>query len=316
MNSSAKSLDFEDKAELTRVLEACMERYGSYPNVVGIGAGLKYKENRDTTLLAVHFFVNKKYSKANLQAKKKATLPRFVFARDEKGRINRKKRYLTDVIEVGDARLTCGAGSPLNGAHPGTMTLFFRDKDSTQEDDYYIITCSHVVDGLGGLPKNEIDSDCCGDIKPFARVVDSNSEENSVVNFDIALAKVEADAVAELKSEDLLQDCSITGNNIIFDSFLSREHIFRGMNIVCQTPNSSPFAEVKSINVQMRFKGYSYIFKNLFKIDAYINLGDSGSLVYSDTQAVGIIIGKTDDGAYFQPLEQAVQSLNYNVRVF
>ena len=73
-----------DEKYLLKTLEVSQKNYGQYPNVIGVGAGIKYSNGRpQDSNLCIHFYVRKKIKRVS----KHKRLPRFVYARSEDGSI-------------------------------------------------------------------------------------------------------------------------------------------------------------------------------------------------------------------------------------
>jgi hypothetical protein len=122
--SSQKITDAVEKEPL-EVLEACRRNYGHYPNVIGIGAGIKYRKRKPTgSKLCIHFYVRKKIKRVG----RRKRLSRFVYARLDDGIIEYSRKLPTDVIELRQLRFACKSGSEIDViGESGAITLVFKN---------------------------------------------------------------------------------------------------------------------------------------------------------------------------------------------
>lgn len=312
MNQLSPEETYSPEAEeLKRVVKAAHANYGKYPNVIGIGAGKKSTGGNWTDELSIHFFVSKKVSSEDLKGRK---VPTFVYGRFEDGRTNRKKRYVTDVIEAGNIKLTCCAGTTIYGKGKiGTITLLFRNKAISNDKWYYILTCSHVVADLAEqISDGVINSGYCDGT--FADVV-KRSKCND--EYDIALAKLTENAVKELGPDLPRIDCKIAGITLILTHFFPSDKIDMGLLVHCRVGNANPPGRVVTARggaVSILYKGCTY--KNLYLLNIGLKVGDSGGIVYHDDAAVGIVVMSDGINTWFQPLKDALRYLDNDIRCF
>jgi hypothetical protein len=294
---------------LNHALQAANRLYRQYPGVVGIAAGTKFKNQRRLPGPAsIQFFVRKK-PKRGL----KKTLPRFIWGRSKKGRIDRRFRFQTDVIAVGSTRAACGAGSTLTDfGERGVTTLLFRNRRAGDTQHYYLITCGHVVGRLQSTePDNrQIESDCCPAAGPFADAILSARQRGGCVAYDIALGRL----LPEAGRYCLIEDRRITGESTVLTSFMPRSNIKPGLRVACRFPASGidqamvdSYAGWVSVNIH----GRELEIGNAFLLRARVRPGDSGGIIFRETQAVGILFARSSEGwAWFHPLREAVDHLN------
>jgi len=289
-----------------------IRRYGSRPNVVGVGIGTKFKRGADRAgtarrmegITCVQFFVVKK--RKGLKPGRR--LPGFLHRRLRNGRADRRCRVPTDVIAVGMIRAAgCAAGSWLDSnADRGLVTLIFRNKAGAGHR-IYLLTCAHVAGDLERSPPAYPGlTSGCSSADPFAVTVVNSTVRDGEVEFDIALAEVQPAArpVAELRVRD--EDAQL-------DSFLPAGRIQQGLGASVVLRNASPRASVDSVNGSARigYAGGTYLVHNLFGMNLAAGRGDSGGLVRLGTRAVGIVVAVSPLGwLWFQPLQPAVDFLN------
>ncbi|MHB9073348.1 MAG: chymotrypsin family serine protease [Desulfobaccales bacterium] len=295
--------------EIRRIVKAAHANYKKYPNVVGIAAGKKFKGGEWKNDFSIQFFVSKKIK--DFQGKK---LPSFIFGRSEDGKVDRTKKYLTDVIDVGKIKPVACAGTTIDGNSEGTITLFFKNK-SASDGNYYILTCSHVIAPLSEPISDDETITTFAVQGDFASVVRRSSCNDP---YDIALAKVTDNALKQLGPSLASSDCKIEGEHIVLKRFFSRDEIDTDLIVDCRLGRSgSRLGTVKTANGgegSMTSEGCT--FQNLFQLDFGAIGGDSGGIVYIDDAAVGIVVLSDGEGTWFQPLEDAIKSLDGNIRCF
>src|SRR5258706_5817824 len=92
---------------LLAALAAARLRYRSYPHVVGLAAGFKFREGKRLSSLAVQFFVDRKVARPTRR------LPRFLLGRDRRGGIVPRRRIPTQGIPGSPPRFAWGASRAL-----------------------------------------------------------------------------------------------------------------------------------------------------------------------------------------------------------
>lgn len=304
--------------DLKRAKHAAMRLYRKYPGVIGVGTGTKYTDGNATdNHAAIQFYVPRKLP----HAERGARLPRFVYGRFKSGKINRRVRFLTDVIEVGRVRMACEAGSPISARigltrQNGRATFVFKNKAS-DDRHYYILSCAHVlgdIDAETHIPPI-IDSECCPNVEPFATPVFSSSQVDQKVEYDIAIAQV-TDTCPDLR------DGEIAGTNAHIRSFMESDQIIPPLLVTCVLPLSNARNAVVSSaagSVTVEYRGGVYEVDNawLMKAERRVIEGDSGGLVYSGDKGIGVVFAsaETDDGwAWFHPLGDAFDFVAQNVK--
>ena len=287
---------------LAATLAACRKSYHHYPNVVGVGAGLKFTGGQvcDQTP-CIHFYVSHK--RPGLP--RGIQLPQFVHVRTAAGRLDRSRRILTDVIPVGASRFAQQSGTEiLNTGNAGTITLVFNNLAEAGTPSY-LITCAHVVGDLVRSPpihpvvRHRSGSD-------LATTVACASASQGVVEYDIALARLLHNCTAE-------QVLGIAGTAAKISRFQPASGIQPGLEVACAFPVSRlTRAVVASTRTELpiRMNNREFLVRNLFLLNQRVMRGDSGGLLYRDGVAVGILVAMSDEGlGLFQPLEEACQFL-------
>lgn len=305
------------EAELIRAKRAARRLYRNYPNVVGISTGTKYVDSVATDNHAsIQFYVHKK---GLLQTRGGKTLPRFIYGRFKNGRVNRKLKFTTDVIEVGRVRMVCGAGSVISSSigltrQDGTMTFLFKNK-AKDDHHYYVVSCAHVIgdiDAQRGLPV-ELGSECRPGITPFATTVFSSVENHHLVEYDIAIARVNSACLP-------LPDLKIMGTDVRIRSFMRRDQIIPSLPLSCMMPVSNAESGVVGSRggwVRIAYKKRIYEVENawMVKVDRRVREGDSGGLIYRGSTAIGVVFAASKSGggwAWFHPLIDAFEYVRQN----
>ncbi|MDI1279424.1 hypothetical protein [Methylobacter sp.] len=288
---------------LLRASEACKRRYGKYPNVIGIGVGQEFTHGSPlANNLCIHFYVTQKFSEITLKK-----LPRFVYARTPDGKIDRSIKINTDVIELKKLSLVCKAGTEIGViGEAGTITIIFRNK-ILGSSDFYLVTCAHVAGNLRQSPPTDpsINSSCCNSNTILASTIVNSTQQQGNVFYDIALAKI----IPECTPQPELQ---VIESSVVLQRFLPSNEIRIGMQISCAFPISNvQSATVSSLRTSLPVivDGREYLFNNLFLIDRMPREGDSGGLLYDGTDAIGILVAKSEGWGLFQPLGEAFEHL-------
>ncbi|MBU4234036.1 MAG: serine protease [Desulfobacterales bacterium] len=307
---------FFEKEEAKGILDYAIKKYGKKPNVLGIALGTKYQGGRPTDQQGLTFFVSKKMPPKNLSG---TQLPKFIYGRFPDGRINYQHKIITDVLETGEIKLACCAGSAIevgNGTlNHGTITLLFKNKENSDSDNYYIITCSHVI---GKFHKNYISTGT-----ESIQYPDTNIEIAEVIartgyikgtrniEYDIALARVNIVNYESTGYKLADMDCKLDEEDVIFTGYYSRNKIKPGERFDCRMgkskpKNNKPVRHYEGILPLPKW-GESYNFNNLFSIEMKSRGGDSGGIIYHDDNVVGILVANSESGfSFFQPLEDAI----------
>ncbi len=309
----------ESEAALFRAKQAAHRLYRNYSNVIGMSTGTKFVKNAATENHAsLQFYVWKKGLPKNRKGK---ALPRFVYGRFKNGKVNRKLRFTTDVIEVGRIRTVCGAGSPISSSigltrRDGTMTLVFRNKAKSDRNTY-VLSCAHVIGNPNGqteLPVT-IQSEYAPGITAFAAIVFSPVAAHKRIEYDIAIARINSACLP-------LPDLKITGMNESIRCFMPKGRIVPSLPVSCVLPASNAETGVVCsyggwVRIQYG-KGTYYEVENawMVKVDGRVREGDSGGLIYDGKAAVGILFAASKSGggwAWFHPLVEAFEYIRQNV---
>jgi hypothetical protein len=306
--------------ELIRAKLAALRLYRNYPNVVGISTGTKYVEETATENHAsIHFYVRKKELPKN---DKKNVLPRFVYGRFRNGKVNRKLKFTTDVIEVGRVRMVCGAGSSISSSigltrQNGTMTFVFKNKFGS-DNNYYVVSCAHVIgniDGQSDMPV-VVESESRPGTTPFATTLFSSAQQDQQVEYDIAIAQINASCLP-------MRDLEIVETSVSIRSFMPKSKIIPSLAVSCALPVSNAkrgVVESHAGSVSIEYRKGTYEVENawMIKVDRRVREGDSGGLIYVGNTAIGIVFAASDsdDGwAWFHPLIDVFEYLKKNVNM-
>lgn len=299
-----------DNRELLRVKHFARRRYRSWPNVLAVGIGTKFKRpspasaasRRVEGVTCVQFFVTRK---RRIRMPRRQ-LPGFVYGRFRNGRVDHRRKIPTDVIPVGVIQAACGAGSPLDapGEH-GLVTLIFRNKAEAGKP-FYLISCAHVAGDIHRSPPayDGLTSDCSA-AAPFARTLVNSTARGNEIAYDIALARIQERALP-------LSELRIRDEVFSLKSFLSRRALQPGLGVSAVLRNRSTRGAVDSLEVtaNVAYGGENCLVHNLYGMNVAAGKGDSGGLIYRDTQAVGIVVAASPEGwVWFQPLQSAVSFL-------
>jgi hypothetical protein len=274
-----------------------------------VAVGTKFlKKVRSDNRECVQFFVKKKRRRGLSRR-----LPAFMWGRRANGRIDRRFRFKTDVIEVGSIRAACGGGSAIvDVGEKGAMTLLFRNRRTGDTHNFYLITCGHVVGDFQTThpPNHRVNSACCPAVSPMAQAVLSSVHQGGRIDYDVALARLEPAAVQNCA----LEDRRITGSNAPLTRFQPRKDITPGMFVRCRFPVSLiAQSTVDSFAgwVTMECRGREFEVNNAFVLQAGVRPGDSGGIIYQGDRAIGILFARSSTGwAWFHPLGEAVAHLN------
>jgi hypothetical protein len=312
----------EDKLykELMRAKRVALRLYRNYPNVVGISAGTKYVEGAATDNHAsIHFYVREKWRSKSHKGK---VLPRFVYGRFKNGKVNRKLRFATDVIEVGRVRMVCGAGSPISSSigltrQNGTMTFVFRNKDDSDSNSY-VVSCAHVIgniDGQNDIPV-VVESETRPETIPFATTLFSSAQDHQVVKFDIAIAQVNPACLP-------MQDLEIVEGNVAIRVFMPKNQIIPNLPVRCMLPVSNAKRGVVrshdgSVSIEYRKGTYEVQNARMVQVDKRVRRGDSGGIIYVGGTAIGMVFAASDSEngwAWFHSLIDGFEYLKKNVNI-
>jgi hypothetical protein len=286
------------------LLEACQRNYQHYPNVLGIGMGSKFIQGRRTSdASCVHFYVHNK--PRNLP--RRQLLPRFVFGRSSTGALDRTRRYATDVIELKGLRFACGAGTEIEAiGASGALTLLFQNRAPGQSGQY-LVTCAHVAGDVRQSPPvdPEIRFESAPQVKVYATTLANSTARQGTVEYDIALARLNP-------GSGPLPELHVANSPVILRRFMPASQLRPGLRLDCAFPVSNvAFATLASqrISLPLRLDGQSYQVNNLFLIDHTPRPGDSGGLLYMESEAAGILVGLAENWGLFQPLDEAMAYL-------
>jgi hypothetical protein len=307
--------------ELLVVKRFAHQRYRSYPNVLAVGIGAKFRRLSKASastrklmdLTCIQFFVTRK--RRTMQSRHR--LPGFVYHRLLNGRVDYHRKIPTDVIPVGRIHAACGAGSNLDSnADHGLITLIFRNKVEAGKP-FYLISCAHVVGDIRRSPPayEELTSDS-STARPFARAMINSTADGGEVAYDIALAKIDDCALP-------LEELRIRDETISLKSFLLPQSIQQGLGVSAVLRGCSTRGTVDSLDATatVSYGAETLLVHNLFGVNVTASKGDSGGLVYKAAQGVGVVVAASPEGwLWFQPLQSAISFLKdlapVRIRVF
>ena len=294
-------------------LAAALRVHKRYPNVVGISSGTKFVKGVATEdHAAIHFYVRRKVSK---KTSKGRMLPSFIYGRFKNGKINRKVKFKTDVIEVGRVKKTCGSGMAITGnlgltRQKGRITLLFKNK-AAGDNDFYVVSCAHVLGDIDGRSKSIVpflqSGGCCQIETSFGETLFTATQVDSEVEFDIAIGRVDSQCLP-------LPDSQISEDGSVLGSFMPTDQIIPDLPVECTLPVSKAKTGIVasgrgSIMVEYRRGFYEVQNAWLIKAERRVKEGDSGGLIYKGDVAIGILFASSDsnDGwAWFHPLGDAL----------
>jgi hypothetical protein len=295
-----------DEQVLIRTLEVSRKNYSRYPNVVGIGTGIKYSNGHpQDNKLCIHFYVRKKVKR--LPRRKK--LPKFVYARSDDGSVDYSTKIPTDIVELKRLKFACKSGNEIDvTGESGTITIIFRNRSvSANQSEFYLLTCAHVAGELRRSPPVDPSMrSSCGQMGQLsASTIVNSTERNNAVEYDIALAQIHPESTPQPEHQIIQSSATLR-------RFMSSEDIRAGMPLECAFPRSNVTrANVMGLrtSLPLAIDGREYTVHNLFLIDQQPRPGDSGGLLYEGDNAVGILVGMADGRGLFQPLSEAFAHL-------
>jgi hypothetical protein len=292
---------------LRRTASACRRNYLGRRDVLDVGVGLKYRAGRRSDEgLCVQFCVRRKLRRPGARR-----LPRFVYARRRDGALDRGRRVATDVVALGSPRFACGAGTLLQApGELGTLTLLFRNRPDGR---FYGLTCAHVAGSLERSPPADprLASPCCR-ARRFATTVASSVAERGVVDWDIALARLEPGCTPRPERR-------VEGSPRRLRRLRAASVILPGSFVECAAARSGRFSAVVASDartLRVRLDRVEYRVRNLFLIEARLLPGDGGAPVFAGAVGVGTLVAVAGDDApgragwgLFQPLDGALDHL-------
>ena len=285
--------------------------------MVGITSGHKYTGNKATPDdFSIRFLVGRKVE----HHKCKRRLPRFLYGRTAKGKVDRSLRFATDVVALGKVRASCGAGSFLQctPGGRGTASLIFRDK-SVPSAGFFLVSCAHVLSRFSGGQKVIASSECCSD-SLFASLVFASKPNQDRLPFDVGLAKLSPQCVPQ-------PDGTVVGDlglpAVQLSGIAPPELVAPKHSVSCRMRVSHNTRGVIAdhptggeIDIEYDEAGMTLTVENvcLLEVDKCVLPGDSGGLIFTqDGQALGIVIASSDAGwAIFHPFGSAFQYLADN----
>lgn len=292
-------------------VDRAIENYGSYPNVCGVSYGSKFSDGIiDPNRSAVQFFVTSKKPESAL----KRSLPRFVYARNPDGSLDRSEKIATDVIDLVDLELCCAAGDQIaSSGVDGTTTLIFENKANLGQ--ILVLTCSHVVDGLdqsppaGGRMVGGHD-DCLF----VAQTLGNTVAKDDVLSFDLAVGEASSvdDGFTELRVAGETTPLSGFGalEDYPLDALLSLSSEVSDLQMISVNSSRTRIEDIDAGG------GRSVAAENVFVCTGAVEKGDSGGIVYDGPLAVGVVIARArNDWVLVQPLNEAIDYLAADLSV-
>ncbi len=293
-----------DETDWPRARAACARRFGRFPNVLGVGVGLKYTDGQtDGQTLCLQFYVRRK----TRRPPPRGHLPAFILARRPDGSADRARRLPTDVIELRGLRFACAAGSPLAApGRGGALTLLFRNR-APEAPGRYLLTCAHVAGDVARFPPPDARLTLPRRNGPplAADTLAHTTLRLGRLAYDIALAQLRPSRPPPPGRRVCGADTELTG-------FLDAADLRPGRALACAFPVSNvPAARVASarLSLPLALGRHTCLTDNLFLIDRPPRPGDSGGLLYDGPLAAGILVGLADGWGLFQPLGEAFAAL-------
>lgn len=301
---SIKHKQVYDEVDLNVVLNFFEKKRLAGLGVIGAGIGHRIQSDELTDEVCIRVYVRKKLPSEQITKK----VPRFVYGRKSDGSIIYSKKIKTDVIPMEDSGLCCKSGVEIEPfGHRGALTLVFKNK-VPRDNTIYILTCSHVVGDLTRSPPihETISSSCCQqDAKNFAVTRANTISINNTIEYDIALAEITSSCTPQ-------SELDVEGSGKKIERFFPPDNIQLKMQLSCAFPASRiRSAKIVGLRTFLSFtvNGRVIRFNNLFAIDRRPLEGDSGGLLYIDSDAVGMIVAFRGSEGFFQPLEEAFSHL-------
>lgn len=259
---SFQKINIAFQKEPLKVLEACRRNYGHYPNVIGVGAGIKYKRRKPAgSKVSIHFYVRKKIKRVDHRKK----LPTFVYERLDDGTIEYSRKLPTDVIELRQLRFACKSGSEIDViGESGAITLVFKNRAAGQSG-YFLLTCAHVAGNVLQSPPVDpsIRSSCCKKGSILANTVVNSIQHGGVLDYDIALARITPDCSPQPEHQ-------VVDSSVILRSFMPSADIRPGLSLSCAFPKSNIVSATVSsfrTSLPLLLDGREYQVNNLYLIN-------------------------------------------------
>lgn len=299
-----------DKLHSVRAtVRRCAANYGGFRNVIGVSLGSKFRRGRrEPGSRCVQFFVSEKVPLERLRRR----LPGFVHPRTSDGTVNRQERLDTDVIELRNLRLCCGAGSRLaRVGGNGATTLMFRDQ-VPGSNAVYAVSCAHVVGDVfsghspGGLMVGGTD-ECVF----LAQIIGGTVAQSQSLEYDIGLVEVQ-------NPDPGFDYLGVQGQPGPITRMAARADIVVQDSVQCAFPVSGTTqATIESVATRLDgiAMGQETLgIDNLIAARGRAQPGDSGGLLFQGDRAIGVLVAQADDDwLFFHPLADAIAHLKATV---
>lgn len=292
-----------------------------YTGITGVGAGIKYTNNKSTSKSCLVFHVSQKIKDLTTQQVMSAIPDTIYYAGYE---------IPTDIIESGLAQTLaayCGDETP---RHPGGsismskinetgtigLKVYQRDADIVKAG---VLTCFHVLfpalvsasgarvsyyDNPGNAPSWISPGTACGGSMVFGKIM--YGKLGPYVDGALCLSDegFEFDPVIKnlIAPTQATDPTSLTKDVTI----MKKMGMMSGLN--------SGVLKQIGISKDISFKGIRYTLNDLYAVQMYAELGDSGSAVIStDNSVAGILVAIEGDLAFISPISYYLTGFNISL---
>ena len=110
-----------------------------------------------------------------------------------------------------------------------------------------------------------------------------------------------------------MRELRVRDESFRLKSFFPAQSLQQGLTVSAVLRSGSTRGAVAALQVSadVTYGRETFLVHNLFGVNVSASKGDSGGLIYRDTQAVGIVVAASPAGwLWFQPLQSAISFLN------
>jgi hypothetical protein len=275
-------------------------------NVLAIGRGPKRVGDARLETPAVIFYVRRKGPEHFDAATR---IPRWLLDRDAAGRVDRSRRWATDVREVGAAVAVSSGQQCRSVSEKGTASLAF-DVGRGRARRVYVLTCAHVIgDVHREVPGfRRISLELPGRGRARGSRLHHRVERNGRLDYDLAIGELVENAARVPLREVSRPGQALTAflRSAIGGGRPVRVLGRRTLRVKDGTvigPIHTPFP--------VRYRGGELGVRHLYELEGFTpRSGDSGGLVYHRERAVGVVVARLSrGGCLFHPLYAATRRL-------
>jgi hypothetical protein len=278
-------------------------------NVLAIGHGPKRVRDETRDVPAIIFYVRKK-GPQNYGAHTR--IPRWLHDRDARGSLDRSRRYLTDVREIGTAVLVSSGRKCSSSFQKGTASLAF-DSHSGRSRAIYVLTCAHVIGDVHlktpGFERVKLGIPGSG----YARGsrLHQISRRNGRLEYDIAIAMLD-DGAPTVPLRGVPKDGTAFAR--FMKPPLPQNRRVKILGYRTGVVKSGRIVGPLHTSLPLDFDGGTLSVRNLYVLEDFTpKRGDSGGIVYAGDRAIGLIVAKfTRGGCLFHSLYSATRQLLRN----